>query len=531
MAAARKQFRIPSTELPRGQVSDTTQAAQTESKASVAAALPTEIPASQSASLVPNDLGLTNVAAKESPQQPAKAFARNLEGSSIMDTPNEDISEAPLQADKADKNQDRSEFIAAQSESSIPTPSTDKLAEVNRLLSTIETAIPPALLGQLKTLQAQWAAHAASATGQPPNLAPRVVVNPPQGSSTVGVSMKSLSSPPSPSKGKLAAAATVERPSQDTSQSQATPKAKASSPIQKVVKTVPQPQTTLNPTAPTQPTSKPALNVEDHNIFGERIVKDRFRSRQDSLASSATAGTMDSAGSVRALFEGLTLADKTQAREQPSDLPSPVEAAAANVAKKASKAPPEPVNEGIVQPRFNVRQTPSLIDSAVGRQYARQPVKTPPYATANPFATPTSEVRSRETSRTPSAEPTPSSHHEPSPFSERFPTVPYNWSEAPRRAASTNASKKQLPAFLQGLQPSKDPAGAARAQYGGIAPSARVKIENRDPRSENATTTSSKGSTVALSGPSGEHAPQMKSGNEHTSTAKDPRELARKRGI
>lgn len=69
MAAARKQMRISSTDLPRGSVSDTTQAAQKESEASVVSVPPTEVGVSQS---TPLDAKESELATKEPTPKPAK---------------------------------------------------------------------------------------------------------------------------------------------------------------------------------------------------------------------------------------------------------------------------------------------------------------------------------------------------------------------------------------------------------------------------------------------------------------------------
>ncbi|KAL8828936.1 MAG: hypothetical protein Q9191_002306 [Dirinaria sp. TL-2023a] len=647
MAAARTQLRISSTGSPSGSVSDTTKAAQKESEESVSVPL-TEVGPSQSTPLDAKGSDLIELATKEPLPRPARYFVPHSEGPNLLDLPNDSISDAPLEADKPKTDEDRSESAAGQSKSSVPNADDDKLAQAIRLMSDMkEKMIPPALLKQLLAIQAKGAAQPASASEQPPNPVPRVVIRPSQRLATVGTNLKALTPPPSPTSIKFAVAAPVKKLSQETPRSQAapepevstpvhqaTPKHEASTPVQKTVETKPviEPaapaQPILDSTSPTQLSKhtalKPTLILEGRPIiFGERVVRDRYHFRQESLASS-TGATVDSISSVSASFDRLTLADRTEAGEQsvdslssaeaktiefgqedsqastesvnegviqshfdgqipeldddaaalqyapepvrtPEDLaaavgamatevaeedpktpteplkkgivqpafdllqttelndgavgpqnapvPSktpptpiaptaPIEAMAAEATQEYSEASTEPVNEGIVQPRFIVRQTPTLIDSAVAREYARPPLQTPVYAIINPFATPAAEGRSRATSRTPSAEQQPSSRREPSPFSERFPTVPYNWSEAPRRAANTNVPRKQLPAFLQGLQPNKDPTASVRAQYGGIAPNARVDIENRDPRSDKATTTSPNGSTVTPSSPS-----------------------------
>ena len=613
MAAARRQLKNSSANSPGASLSGPTQTTKEEIKASS-----TSVPSVEPLALElgPNpvkDPGLANSAAEKPEQQPAKPSRKPAEINTI-DLANEDIGIVPLKAelrnkeqvtpqgefttptardDKLevdleqvtpqgesttpnahdDKEEVRLEQVAPPGESTTPDNRDNKLADVSRLIANIGKVAPMALLEQLKAFQAELEARASKVPEQPLIVAPRVVISPSRAPIAVGKSLQSLSPPPSPSTVKDVVAAPSTSAGQETPPLQMTVKPEVSTPTPKAVKTAPQLQPEFKTAA-----SRPTLNIDGSNIFGERIVRDRFRPRQDSLASSTT-GTMDSVSSMNASFDRLTLADKIQPRTQPSDPVSTTQRATAEVLKEDSKvsaepfradivqsrffvnqnpdlvnsavarqyapqavksshdaskveahaksseppstvdpktveiskedvkAPTEPVKEGIVQPRFNARQTPAVVDSAVARQYAPQTTNYQQYATTNPFAQPAAatEVRSRATSRTTSTEEPSSSQRETSPFAKRFPTVPYSWADAPRRAATTKVTKQQLPAFLRGVQPSKDPAGAALAQYGGIRP----KVENHNPHSKNAT--ASIGSTVPADKMFGEHTSESKS--------------------
>lgn len=243
------------------------------------------------------------------------------------------------------------------------------------------------------------------------------------------------------------------------------------------------------------------------HILGEHIVKDRYAA----FTTPETPSVIDSEepfspSSVD--FTQLSLREESQ----PSAVRNSINLADVRITGPgdsrditAPKAPaPFPTEEGyqpgLVQARLAARVTPKLVNSAVARQYTPSPpsTKSPTeYATKNPFAQLSpkthSEVPSRvddhqeekypsqtllsERSRASSqatstgTAPTPT-HRELPQSSKRFPTAPYDSKER------GSASKLELPAFLKNLQPNKDVAASARAQYGGMGPTSDIKMEN-----------------------------------------------------
>ena len=234
------------------------------------------------------------------------------------------------------------------------------------------------------------------------------------------------------------------------------------------------------------------------NIFGEHVIKDRY-STQTSSATSPMTGKADPLSPLSAGFSQLSLREK----DHPGvgfGVPAPSTDAKATAPNSTPATSIKDTQQRQVQAQFTARETPKVIDSAVARQYAAQSVSNPPqYASTNPFAQPLSKEKVKESSRTMStANPLgvplavdrsrassqvtstelPVLLRQPSPPTQRFPTTPYNWNQAPKRAPSGGSSKLQLPAFLQGIQPNKDTAAAARAQYGGAM--ANINAPKRD---------------------------------------------------
>ena len=232
------------------------------------------------------------------------------------------------------------------------------------------------------------------------------------------------------------------------------------------------------------------------NIFGEHVIKDRYTA----LASSNVSHAKSSESPISPLSAGFSKLTLREPDNPIKTASSSSQGQSANVETKASGSSPIlPIKleqKGPVQARLAASATPHVVDSAIARQYAHapksvSPTSPPKYATVNPFALSISKEHSPlptraqensvkqslsqnplgEDSQMPS-EPksteiiTSASRGDPSSVNKRFPTTPYNWNE---RGA---ASKLQLPAFLQDLEPNRDMAAAARAQHG------RVNTEN-----------------------------------------------------
>ena len=246
------------------------------------------------------------------------------------------------------------------------------------------------------------------------------------------------------------------------------------------------PYQALTPAPPREPQTMRIVPGQ-LNIFGEHVIKDRY-STQTSSATSPVTSKADPPSPLSAGFSQLSLREKDHPGfifEVPAHS-TDAKATAPNFTQAASTKDPQ---QRQAQAQFTARETPKVIDSAVARQYAAQSVSNlPQYASTNPFAQPLSKEKAKESSRTmPTENPLgvplaversrassqvtstelPAFLRQPSPPTQRFPTTPYNWNQAPKRAPSGGSSKLQLPAFLQGIQPNKDTAAAARAQYGG----------------------------------------------------------------
>lgn len=235
-------------------------------------------------------------------------------------------------------------------------------------------------------------------------------------------------------------------------------------------------------------------------IFGEHVFKDRYSIDDDSVTSPMNS-TVDAQSPISAALGHLSL--REQHRLSPN-VGTPVPTMSTDI-KPINSSPPVPIKhtqQGVAKSLFTVAETPNLIGSAVDRP------SPPHYATENPFvqplfreksravsrATPIPEAfiqpllagRSRTSSRATSTEAPPSSRLDSLSAKKRYATTPYSWDEDTKRAPSGDGSKPQLPAFLQGLQPNKDPAAAARTQYGGIvsAGSKYTRKENQLPGKE-----------------------------------------------
>ena len=283
------------------------------------------------------------------------------------------------------------------------------------------------------------------------------------------------------------------------------------------------------------------------NIFGEHIIKERYRSPRGSSIStiarpieSISMGLrklslieQDSNGtaSPKALNpkesmitqdagyvakDPLTPLNDSVAESRGNDhksssivdtvaMPSYAAAATVNsLMQETVKVSTELIGDNIVRSRFNALKKPYITESAVPRQYSGStPKNIPPaintaskYATTNPFAQPSTKEGYQVSAPSNQSEKRSSAKRETSPFAERFPTTPYQWDDAPKRLAKTQATRTPLPAFLQGYKTSKDPGAAARAQYGGMAdtrPNLSGMNENRKPLPSEAAKASSEG--------------------------------------
>ncbi len=232
-------------------------------------------------------------------------------------------------------------------------------------------------------------------------------------------------------------------------------------------------------------------------IFGEHVFKDRYSIDDDNVTSPVNS-TVDAQSPISAALTHLSL--REQHRPNPS-VGAPARAVNTDI-KPINFPPAVPVKhtqQGVTRSLLTAAETPNLIGSAVERP------SPPRYATENPFvqpllremsraasrATPLAEAfvqpvlegRSRASSRATSTE---VPRLDSLSGTKRYATTPYSWNEDTKRAPSGAGLKPQLPAFLQGLQPSKDPAAAARAQYGGIvsAGSKYTRKENQPPGKE-----------------------------------------------
>ena len=234
------------------------------------------------------------------------------------------------------------------------------------------------------------------------------------------------------------------------------------------------------------------------NIFGEHVIKDRY-SAQTSSTTSPMTSKADPLSPLSAGFSRLSLREKDHPGVR-LGVPAPSTDAKATAPNFTPAASIKDAQQRLVQAQFTARETPKVVDSAVARQYAAQSVSNlPQYASTNPFAQPLAKEKAKASSRAMSTEnplgvplaadrsrassqvtstELPAFLRQPSPPTQRFPTTPYNWNQALKRAPSGGSSKLQLPAFLQGIQPNKDTAAAARAQYGGTM--ANINAPKRD---------------------------------------------------
>lgn len=232
-------------------------------------------------------------------------------------------------------------------------------------------------------------------------------------------------------------------------------------------------------------------------IFGEHVSKDRYSIDDDSVTSPVHSA-VDPQSPISAALSHLSL--REQHRPSPN-VGAPVGAMITDI-KPINSSPAVPIKhaqQGVAKSLFTAVETPNLIGSAVERP------SPPRYATENPFVqpllreksravsrpTPVPEAfvqpvlaaRSRTSSRATSTEVPPSARLDSLSATKRYATTPYSWDEDTKRAPSGDGLKPQLPAFLQGLQPNKDPAAAARAQYGGIL-SAGSKYTRKENQSQ-----------------------------------------------
>jgi len=235
-------------------------------------------------------------------------------------------------------------------------------------------------------------------------------------------------------------------------------------------------------------------------IFGEHVFKDRY-SIDDDCVTFPVSSNVDAQSPISAALGHLSL--REQHRLCPS-VGAPGRSINPNI-KPINSSPAVPVKntlQGVAKTLHTAAETPNLIGSAVERP------SPPRYATENPFVqplpreksraaskiTPITEAfvqpvlegRSRPSSRATSTGGPPSARLDPLSPTKRYTTTPYSWNEDTKRAPSGDGLKPQLPAFLQGLQPNKDPAAAARAQYGGIVGggSKYTRKENEPPGKE-----------------------------------------------
>jgi len=217
-------------------------------------------------------------------------------------------------------------------------------------------------------------------------------------------------------------------------------------------------------------------------ILGEHVFKDRYSIDDDNVTSPMNS-TVDAQSPIIAALSHLSLREQ---HRPSSSVGGPARSVDTDI-KPVNSSPAVPVKstrQGVAQSLLTAAETPNLIGSAVERpsppRYAtenpfvqplpreksRAAIRAPPFGEA--FVQPVLEGRSRASSRATSTEVPPSARVDSLSATKRFPTTPYSWNEDTKRAPSGDSLKPQLPAFLQGLQPNKDPAAAARAQYGGI---------------------------------------------------------------
>ena len=453
-----------------------------------------------------------------------------------------------------------------------PLRNTELHSEFARVLSKYGRNISQELLSQLESFQTKLVAQAMPGTPRSAEAiatlaTPKIVVKIPQPVTAAGVST-TVQTPATESPVAPHAEASSQRlvlsqqVAPHPTPSKASVPSRAPEPNEKVAH-----EARLGQSPVSRPTTFPRIVDTVHtraNIFGEHIVKTRFRSRTSSVASSIDS-TADSLSSISAGFSQLTLREQIQASPS-TEVPAGAvyaEAAVPNSSQALSTMSAEAVQQGAVQSLLSVRETPSLVDSAVARQYDRQSVSgSLQYASANPFVQPVPKEISRASSRatsmeTPFVQPvvgekprassrsTSIEYQSASPWdlsrsSQRYPTTPYNRNEAPGRLPSRVAPKPPLPAFLQGLQPNKDPAGAARAQYGGTVKHhshERDLAQDSDGQVHSPAPAATRGpplpttSQTPVNDPAKYRNSQMKQENEPLTKVKDPWQRARDRSV